>query len=197
VVKELEQAFGRVINIVKEVTAKPASSQLHDVNNTRLYAPSGQGASIIPPSGAGSGSHEGAGISRNIHKETGARAFFPNQLRSFAAAIKEPILKIKKFGRNSEVATLAKDSSNPATTVPPQERSRPNLSQTRPVFRSIAKNKISQILEERKKGVIVCYRCGEINHTSRDCRNAIVFFECTCGMKSLTKSCLAPMKLPA
>jgi Domain of unknown function (DUF4283)/Zinc knuckle len=56
---------------------------------------------------------------------------------------------------------------NPSPKPPPQ---------TKTPSRSY--QKISQIRQDRHKGIITCFRCGEQNHLSRNCRNAIVCFEC-------------------
>lgn len=41
-----------------------------------------------------------------------------------------------------------------------------------------ARAKLNAIQQEREKGEIVCYRCGDSGHLSHSCRNALVCFVC-------------------
>jgi Zinc knuckle len=66
---------------------------------------------------------------------------------------------------------------NPNNTIP-NPHSNHSSHQSTPPNRSRAYTKTSQIHTDRAKEVITCYRCREKNHTSRECGNALVCFEC-------------------
>jgi hypothetical protein len=67
---------------------------------------------------------------------------------------------------------------NPRSLAPTPINIVTSLPQSRTLNRFRASIKIFQIHADRAKGVIACYRYGEKDHTSRECRNSIVSFEC-------------------
>jgi Zinc knuckle len=81
-------------------------------------------------------------------------------IKSFTDIIKDP-----KASSSSPPPNIP--SRNPLETNP---KSNPN--------RQNARRKLRRIRENRQKGILTCYRCGERNHISSQCRNAVIYFNC-------------------
>jgi Zinc knuckle len=63
-----------------------------------------------------------------------------------------------------------KDIAAPISIPPPKPNPKPTI--------ATAHQRLNQIREYRRRGIITCYRCSERNHSSTECRNALVCFAC-------------------
>jgi Zinc knuckle len=97
-------------------------------------------------------------------------------MKSFAAKVKEPILKFNNFKADPSITQVTTQQERHKTLQPTQNKQ--DLNQPLRFHRSKASKKISQIRTDKEKGIVTCYSCGEKNHLSRDCRNSLVCFEC-------------------
>jgi Zinc knuckle len=67
--------------------------------------------------------------------------------------------------------TTKPKSLNPPPNPTPKPQIPPPISKLKPLIQ-----KLNQIRENRRRGIITCYRCGERNHRATECRNALVCF---------------------
>jgi Domain of unknown function (DUF4283)/Zinc knuckle len=167
VIHDLETSFKRVIDHITAIVLPVKHKQGAPLSNT-----------IIPSLPTGPGKQTNLiGESRNKVQESkdtpGLYSTISKNVRSFPEKLTEPMLK-----RPYQVV------NPPSTQVFTQEPSHlieghtTRTAPSRGIRRSRAFQKISQIKADRAKGVLTCYRCGEKNHLSRDCRNPIICFEC-------------------
>jgi Domain of unknown function (DUF4283)/Zinc knuckle len=162
-ISEIEENFKKIIHSLRQVTSSHISSS----------APLSSDSDQI-------------GFSRKVQDKPGAYSTLTRNVRFIADKIVEPFTKLHNYSAHiiatqshpHPISASVTAPSNPPlykASRPPPLRKPPFRPKT---FLSSSARKITQIREDRKKGVITCYRCGEKNHSSRDCRNAIVCFEC-------------------
>jgi Domain of unknown function (DUF4283)/Zinc knuckle len=163
-VSELEENFKKIIHSLRQVPSSRISS------SAPLRTDSDQ-----------------TGISRKIQDKPGAYSTLTRNVQFIADKIVEPFTKLQNLSSAHIIATQSHPHPIPAPVTAPSNPPLFNVSRPPPLrkppfrpktFLSSSARKITQIREDRKKGIITCYRCGEKNHSSRDCRNAIVCFEC-------------------
>jgi Zinc knuckle len=163
-VSELEENFKKIIHSLRQVPSSRISS------SAPLRTDSDQ-----------------TGISRKIQDKPGAYSTLTRNVRFIADKIVEPFTKLQNLSSAHIIATQSHPHPIPAPVTAPSNPPLYKVSRPPPLrkppfrpktFLSSSARKITQIREDRKKGIITCYRCGEKNHSSRDCRNAIVCFEC-------------------
>jgi Zinc knuckle len=167
VIRDLETPFKRVIDHITAIVLPVKHKHGATLSNNSISS---------LPTGPGKQTNS-VGESRNKVQDSqdtpGLYSTISKNVRSFAEKLTEPMLKRPYQAVNP-----------PTTQVFTQEPSHlieghtKRTAPSRGIRRSRAFQKISQIKADRAKGVITCYRCGEKNHLSRDCRNPIICFEC-------------------
>jgi hypothetical protein len=150
--RDLDSSFKSIRDLISKALVSP-ENQSHPVQSNPGQSRGSDTSTIdrVDPEKSRNGSGE-TGVCKNLWAN----------IRSFTGSIADPILR-----------NISQPPKKP--TEPPIQNISP-LNQANP--KSNAQRKLAQIRENRRKGIVTCYRCGEKNQLSNACQNAVVCFDC-------------------